>query len=52
MRDKAQHIAHLAKQYRLLASSSKTQMSCPLVNINELTQVLIDACCAQLSCIN
>ena len=35
-----------------LASGSEAQTCCPLVNVNELTQVLIDACCAQLSRIN
>jgi len=35
-----------------LASSSEAQICCPLVNVDELTRVLIDACCTQLSRIN
>jgi len=30
-----------------LASSSETQTCCHLVNVDELTRVVIDACCTQ-----
>jgi len=52
MRDKAQRIARPAQQCRPLASNIEIQTCCPLVNVDELTRELIDACCTQLSRIN
>jgi len=49
MQGRAQLIAYPALQCRPLVSSSKAQTCCPLVNVDELTRVLIDACCTQVA---
>jgi len=52
MRGKAKRIARPAYQCHPLASSSKTQTCCPLLNVDELTEhwkLLIDGWCTQLS---